>query len=120
MEDIPLDPVVAQMALPDRYSETMEAFFTDLAEQESGDYARKIKQVLALDYVLLRADVDEQGRSESDRLELTYKIEAVDLDSLTAQNVSGSDERRLPHEEVREEFEFTPMEATFDMFDDRK
>lgn len=117
MEDIPLDPVVAQLALPDEYSETIEAFFTDLDEQETGDYTTNIKRVLSLEYVLLRADVDEQGRSESDRHELTYKIEAVDLNCLTVQNIRGSDERHLSHEDVREEFEFTPMEATLDMFD---
>ena len=74
MEGIPLDPVVAQLALLDKHKETIVAFSTDLAQQEFGDYATNIKRVLALEYVLLRRGVDEEGRSESDRFELTCQI----------------------------------------------
>lgn len=118
MDDIPLDPVVAELALPETYSETMDAFFTDLADEESDDYVINVKRVLALEYVLLRADVDDHDKTEQARLDLTYEIEAVDLEGMTVQNVSGSDKRQLPHAAVREEFEFTPLEATKDLFGD--
>lgn len=120
MDDIPLDPAAAERALPETYAETMDAFFTDLADQESGDYVTNVKRVLALDYVLLRADVDEYDKTEQARLDLTYTIEAVDLKGMTVQNVSGSDERQLAHGTVREEFEFTPLEVSKDLFGDDK
>ena len=112
MNDIPLDPAAAEQALPETYAETMNAFFTDLADQESDDYMTNVKRVLALDYVLLRADIDEHDKTEQARLDLTYTIEAVDLKGMTIQNVSGSDKRQIPYAAVREEFEFTPLEAT--------
>ena len=120
MDDIPLDPAAAERALPETYAEMMNAFFTDLADQESGDYVTNVKRVLALDYVLLRADVDEHDKTEQARLDLTYTIEAMNLKGMTIQNVSGSDERQLAHGAVREEFEFTPLEVSKDLFSDDK
>jgi hypothetical protein len=120
MDDIPLDPAAAERALPETYAEMMNAFFTDLADQESGDYVTNVKRVLALDYVLLRADVDEHDKTEQARLDLTYTIEAVDLKGMTIQNVSGSDKRQLAHGAVREGFEFTPLEVSKDLFSDDK
>lgn len=118
MKDNHLDPVVAQRVVPDKYKETIDAFFTDLAEQESGDYVTNIKRVLALDYVLLSTEVDEKSQTESDRVELTYQIESISLSSLTVQNVSGSNETNMPHKDIRENFEFVPLDATFEIFDE--
>jgi ABC-type phosphate/phosphonate transport system substrate-binding protein len=73
MDDIPLDPAAAERALPETYAETMDAFFTDLADQESGDYVTNVKRVLALDYVLLRADVDEYDKTEQARLSRSHR-----------------------------------------------
>lgn len=115
MKELPLDPVVVEMAIPDEYKDMPDAFFTDLSKQEDEEYVTNLKRVISMEYVFLDEDIDNHDSDDVKPREFAYLIEQVDLDGATVETVFG-DAREFTHQEIRDAFDIVMLDTYLETY----